>query len=83
MSELDALTARMLAAVKSARESADSAAESAEQTQKMAEGEMQGTALTATEKKLLLQILQLAADKNSDMQPAVDALRTLWKESAG
>ena len=40
---LDALTARMLEAVKNTRESADSAAASAQQAQKMAEGEMQGT----------------------------------------
>ena len=43
---LDALTARMLEAVKNTRESADSAAASAQQAQKMAEGEMQGTSLT-------------------------------------
>ena len=43
---LDALTARMLEAVKNTRESADSAAVSAQQAQKMAEGEMQGTSLT-------------------------------------
>ena len=48
---LDALTARMLEAVKNTRESADSAAASAQQAQKMAEGEMQGTSLTGAEKK--------------------------------
>ena len=47
---LDALTARMLEAVKNTRESADSAAVSAQQAQKMAEGEMQGTSLTGAEK---------------------------------
>ena len=57
---LDALTARMLEAVKNTRESADSAAASAQQAQKMAEGEMQGTSLTGAEKKLLVQILQRA-----------------------
>ena len=56
---LDALTARMLEAVKNTRESADSA-----------------------EKKLLVQILQRAANKNSEMQPAVDELKKLWKESS-
>ena len=64
---LDALTARMLEAVKNTRESADSAAVSAQQAQKMAEGEMQGTSLTGAEKKLLVQILQRAANKNSEM----------------
>ena len=78
---LDALTARMLEAVKNTRESADSAAASAQQAQKMAEGEMQGTSLTGAEKKLLVQILQLA-NKNSEMQPAVDELKKLWKESS-
>lgn len=53
---LDALTARMLEAVKNTRESADSAAASAQKAQKMAEGEMQGTSLTGAEKKLLVQI---------------------------
>ena len=53
---LDALTARMLEAVKNTRESADSAAASVQQTQKMAEGEMQGTSLTGAEKKLLVQM---------------------------
>ena len=76
---LDALTARMLEAVKNTRESADSAAASAQQAQKMAEGEMQGTSLTGAEKKLLVQILQRAANKNSEMQPAVDELKKLWK----
>lgn len=52
---LDALTARMLEAVKNTRESADSAAASAQKAQKMAEGEM---------------------------QPAVDELKKLWKESS-
>ena len=74
---LDALTARMLEAVKNTRESADSAAASVQQTQKMAEGEMQGTSLTGAEKKLLVQILQLAANKNSEIQPAVDELKKL------
>ena len=74
---LDALTARMLEAVKNTRESADSAAVSAQQAQKM-----QGTSLTGAEKKLLVQILQLAANKNSEMQPAVDELKKLWKESS-
>ena len=78
----DALTARMLEAVKNTRESADSAAASAQQAQKMVEGEMQGTSLTGAEKKLLVQILQLAANKNSEMQPAVDELKKLWKESS-
>lgn len=78
---LDALTARMLEAVKNTRESADSAAASAQKAQKMAEGEMQGTSLTGAEKKLLVQILQRAANKNSEMQPAVDELKKLWKES--
>ena len=55
---------------------------SAQQAQKMAEGEMQGTSLTGAEKKLLVQILQLAANKNSEMQPAVDELKKLWKESS-
>lgn len=73
---LDALTARMLEAVKNTRESADSAAASAQQAQKMAEGEMQGTSLTGAEKKLLVQILQRAANKNSEMQPAVDELKS-------
>ena len=73
---LDALTARMLEAVKNTRESADSAAASAQ------EGEMQGTSLTGAEKKLLVQILQRAANKNSEMQPAVDELKKLWKESS-
>ena len=50
----------------------------AQQAQKMAEGEMQGTSLTGAEKKLLAQILQLAANKNSEMQPAVDELKALW-----
>ena len=50
--------------------------------QKMAEGEMQGTSLTGAEKKLLVQILQRAANKNSEMQPAVDELKKLWKESS-
>ena len=72
---LDALTARMLEAVKNTRESADSAAASAQKAQKMAEGEMQGTSL-------LVQILQRAANKNSEMQPAVDELKKLWKESS-
>lgn len=53
---LDALTARMLEAVKNTRESADSAAASAQKAQKMAEGEMQGTSLTGAEKKLLVQM---------------------------
>ena len=53
---LDALTARMLEAVKNTRESADSAAASAQKAQKMAGGEMQGTSLTGAEKKLLVQI---------------------------
>ena len=75
---LDALTARMLEAVKNTRESADSAAVSAQQAQKMAEGE----SLTGAEKKLLVQILQRAANKNSEMQPAVDELKKLWKESS-
>lgn len=79
---LDALTARMLEAVKNTRESADSAAASAQKAQKMAEGEMQGTSLTGAEKKLLVQILQRAANKNSEMQPAVDELKKLWKESS-
>lgn len=79
---LDALTARMLEAVKNTRESADSAAASAQQAQKVAEGEMQGTSLTGAEKKLLVQILQRAANKNSEMQPAVDELKKLWKESS-
>ena len=48
----------------------------------MAEGEMQGTSLTGAEKKLLVQILQRAANKNSEMQPAVDELKKLWKESS-
>lgn len=78
---LDALTARMLEAVKNTR-SADSAAASAQKAQKMAEGEMQGTSLTGAEKKLLVQILQRAANKNSEMQPAVDELKKLWKESS-
>ena len=69
----DALTARMLEAVKNTRESADSAAASAQ---------MQGTSLTGAEKKLLVQILQRAANKNSEMQPAVDELKKLWKESS-
>lgn len=59
---LDALTARMLEAVKNTRESADSAAASAQKAQKMAEGEMQGTSLTGAEKKLLVQIDLKAAD---------------------
>ena len=42
--------------------------------------EMQGTSLTGAEKKLLVQILQRAANKNSEMQPAVDELKKLWKE---
>ena len=46
---LDALTARMLEAVKNTRKSADSAAASAQQAQKMAEGEMQGTSLTGAD----------------------------------
>ena len=75
---LDALTARMLEAVKNTRESADSAAASAQKAQKMAEGE----SLTGAEKKLLVQILQRAANKNSEMQPAVDELKKLWKESS-
>ena len=79
---LDALTARMLEAVKNTRESAGSAAASAQQAQKMAEREMQGTSLTGAEKKLLVQILQRAANKNSEMQPAVDELKKLWKESS-
>ena len=79
---LDALTARMLEAVKNTRESADSAAASAQKAKKMAEGEMQGTSLTGAEKKLLVQILQRAANKNSEMQPAVDELKKLWKESS-
>lgn len=80
---LDALTARMLEAVKkNTRQSADSAAASAQQAQKMAEGEMQGTSLTGAEKKLLVQILQRAANKNSEIQPAVDELKKLWKESS-
>ena len=40
---------------------------------------MQGTSLTGAEKKLLVQILQRAANKNSEMQPAVDELKKLWK----
>ena len=55
---------------------------SAQQAQKMADGEMQGTSLTGAEKKLLVQILQRAANKNSEMQPAVDELKKLWKESS-
>lgn len=79
---LNALTARMLEAVKNTRESADSAAASAQQAQKMVEGEMQGTSLTGAEKKLLVQILQRAANKNRELQPAVDELKKLWKESS-
>ena len=77
---MDALTARMLAAERSAEASAAAAQASEDAARKTAQGQMQGTALTGVEKKLLLQILQLAANKYSAMQPEVDELRTLWQE---
>ena len=75
----DALTARMLEAVKNTRESADSATASAQQAQKMAEGEMQGTSLTGAEKKLLVQILQLACWRAEWMEKKSHPCLWIWE----
>lgn len=79
---LDALTARMLEAVKNTRESADSAAASAQKAQKMAEGEMQGTSLTGAEKKLLVQIVENAGLMGLPIPAAITKAIDILKQRA-